>query len=160
MRRLNADQVAAVLAAAASEVGVTEVPPGSNAGPKVEAYLNTVHLAKGNPWCAAFVAWVGTQVMGADWPVPLVGGCATLGDWSRAQGVRFIKPKVGDVFLLYFAKMGRFAHTGFVETGPDESGRWGTIEGNTSGGGSREGWGVFRQRRMFGAKDRFIRIGG
>lgn len=70
-----------------------------------------------------------------------------------------LKPKVGDIGLLYFPKMGRFAHTFFVTDPPDATGRWGTIEGNTSGGGSREGWGVFRQRRLFKSQDRFIRIG-
>ena len=159
MIKLTASQVHSVLASAVAEIGVTEVPPGSNAGPRVEEYLATVHLPKGNPWCAGFVAWCGVQVMGSAWPVPRVGGCATLGDWAKKVGWRMLNPKLGDVFLLHFPKLGRFAHTGFITDVPDASGKWGTIEGNTSGGGSREGWGVFRQRRAFGANDRFIRIG-
>ncbi len=159
MRRLTAAQVVEVLRIAAREVGVTEDPPGSNAGKRVEEYLKAVHLVKGQPWCAAFVAWVGIEARGADWPVPRVGGCATLGEWAKKERVRYLKPKVGDIGLLYFPKMRRFAHTFFVESEPDAEGRWGTIEGNTSGGGSREGWGVFRRRRKFGVNDRFIRIG-
>lgn len=160
MKLLSAADVTKVLATAVAETGVTEEPPGSNAGPRVEEYLAAVNLKKGDPWCAAFVAWVGVHAVGDDaWMPPNVGGVATLGDWAKREGVRMLKPKVGDVFLLYFAKLRRFAHTGFVTEKPDAAGKWGTIEGNTSGGGSREGWGVFARRRAFGPNDRFIRIG-
>lgn len=39
-----------------SQIGIREKQP--NSGPAVEAYLRYVNLAKGNPWCAAFVCWV------------------------------------------------------------------------------------------------------
>src|SRR5688572_20513398 len=159
MKRISLIELESLLLTAAREIGTTEVPANSNAGPRVEEYLKTVHLAKGQPWCAAFVAWVGVQVLADRWPVPRVGGCATLGEWAKKEHVRYLKPKVGDIGLLYFPKMKRFAHTFFVESKPDAEGRWGTIEGNTSGGGSREGWGVFRRRRKFGVNDRFIRLG-
>lgn len=159
MKRLTVAAIREVLETAAREVGTTEVPPNSNAGPRVEEYLKMVHLSKGQPWCAAFVAWVGVTALGERWPVPRVGGCATLGEWAKKERVRYLKPKVGDIGLLYFPKLGRFAHTFFIESTPDVQGRWGTIEGNTSGGGSREGWGVFRRRRVFGVNDRFIRLG-
>lgn len=159
MRPLNNLQLRNVIDAAVGELGTTEQPPGSNAGPKVEEYLNAVNLPKGQPWCAAFVAWVGVHALGKDWPVPHFGGCASLGAWAKHEGVLHQTPQVGDLFLLYFPKLGRFAHVGFITDEPDASGKWGTVEGNTSGGGSREGWGVFRQRRMFNVTDRIIQLG-
>ena len=51
---------AAALDAARGEIGVREVPPGSNRGPKVDVYLRAVGLdpaAGCYAWCAAFVYW-------------------------------------------------------------------------------------------------------
>lgn len=159
MKHLTKDQIARVLLVASSQVNVTESPANTNKGLKVEEYQRAVSIREGkDPWCAGFVGWVGPFAVGEAWPVPLVGGCATLGDWAKREGVLKTTPKVGDVFLLYFPKLNRFAHTGFVETVNDD-GSTTNIEGNTSGAGSREGWGVFRQRRVFKAQDRFIRIG-
>lgn len=48
------------LGIAAAEVGVMEVPPGSNRGPRVDEYLESVGLDPSEdsyPWCAAFVYW-------------------------------------------------------------------------------------------------------
>lgn len=47
----------AVLAAAGKEVGVMEVPAGSNSGPRVNQYLASVGEPPGLAWCAAFVYW-------------------------------------------------------------------------------------------------------
>jgi peptidoglycan hydrolase-like protein with peptidoglycan-binding domain len=46
-----------VLKVAVSQVGVMEVPPGSNKGPEVNAYLASTGLDPGYFWCAAFVYW-------------------------------------------------------------------------------------------------------
>ena len=65
-------------------------------------------------------------------------------------------PQPGDVFLLYYPALKRYAHTGFVLEVRD-NGACVTIEGNTNDGGSRDGWGVFTRTRRFGIDDRFIR---
>ena len=39
-----------------SQIGIRE--QGTNSGPQIEKYLKYVGLAKGQPWCAAFVCWV------------------------------------------------------------------------------------------------------
>ncbi|HEY0900060.1 MAG TPA: hypothetical protein VGD90_12050, partial [Sphingobacteriaceae bacterium] len=39
-----------------SQLGVRE--SGINRGLQIEQYLKYVDLARGNPWCAAFVCWV------------------------------------------------------------------------------------------------------
>ncbi|WP_318546299.1 hypothetical protein [Flavobacterium columnare] len=43
------------LEVATRQIGVQEIPKGSNAGPEVEIYLKSVGLGKGYSWCMAFV---------------------------------------------------------------------------------------------------------
>ena len=154
---LTPDTLAQVLGVAESQLGTVEEPPNTNRGPKVEEYQRAAHLKPGDPWCAAFVAWVGKQVLQSAWPIPAYGGCASLGDWAKKHGHLQTTAQVGDVFLLYYPKLKRFAHTGFI-VGVANGAAFRTIEGNTSGGGSREGWGVFARMRTFGPRDRFIRM--
>lgn len=147
---------APVLAAARALKFVREEPRNSNAGQAVEAMLKLCGLGKGHPWCAAFVAHAGHAVYGKDWPLPLTAGCAALGEAAKAKGILVNTPLPGDVFLVWFPKLGRFGHTGFV-TALGEGGSHRCIEGNTNDGGSRDGWGVFERDRAFGPNDRFIR---
>ncbi|MBX3173265.1 MAG: CHAP domain-containing protein [Gemmatimonadaceae bacterium] len=151
-------QVDALVTVALASEGATEHPPNSNAGPYVERVLKRTGLGKGYPWCAAWIADLGAIAFGADWPLPLTASCAELGRAAEQAEVLNEKPARGDVFLIWFEKLGRYAHTGLVlEVHAD--GRCTTLEGNTNDGGSREGWGVFRRTRQFAAKDRFIRWG-
>jgi hypothetical protein len=60
------------------------------------------------------------------------------------------------VFLLWYPKLNRFAHTGFCVADLGD-GTWLTHDGNTSGAGSREGWMKAEQKRRFKPEDRFIR---
>ncbi len=90
-----------------------------------------------------------------------------LGEYARKRGILRSEPQDGDVFLLWNAKLGRFAHTGVVArvratgatTGTERGFECDTIEGNTDAGGSREGDGVMRSVRRFYPKagDRFVR---
>lgn len=160
--------VARLTAAAHVSVGLHE-QGGANRGQWVEHVLKFVGLKPGQPWCAALVSYLGAKAFQpaalkggkSSWPLPLTGGCAVLGDFAIKHDLLRSKPLPGDVFLVWFPSKGRFAHTGIivgecVELG---DGRWSatTIEGNTSDGGSREGWGTLKRTRVFGAKDRFIR---
>lgn len=43
---------------ACSQVGVEEVPAGSNRGVAIDGYLRPAGVGLGQPWCAAFVSWV------------------------------------------------------------------------------------------------------
>jgi len=64
--------------------------------------------------------------------------------WDRQR--RGVPLKPADVFGIWFNSMGRVAHVGLVEK---NEGDWiVTIEGNTNGGGSRDGDGVYRRRRL------------
>ncbi len=68
-----------------SQIGIREKQ--SNSGPAVEAYLRYVNLAKGNPWCAAFVCWVygkaGVVNPRTGWSPDLFGEDKVI--WDRAE---------------------------------------------------------------------------
>jgi hypothetical protein len=152
---VNVEAKTAVLGVARAMRWVRETGP--NRGAAVEAMLRAVHLEPGNPWCAAFVAFIGKAVCGDLWPLPMVGGCATLGEAAQKRGVLRSSPAVGAIFLIYSPLRARFNHTGFLVL-PDGGHRisYRTCEGNTSPDGSPEGTGVFERVRTFGDQDRFI----
>lgn len=129
---------------------------GSNRGEAVNAILARVGLTPGQPWCAAFVAYVGWAVLRTEWPLPLVGGCMSLFAAARDRGMVRTVPARGAIFLIWSDSLTRFAHTGFLTGLGDEGGELPTVEGNTNDNGSRDGTGVFVRRRAFGPKDRFI----
>lgn len=122
---------------AARELGVRE-RTGQNDGLRVEAYLATVNLKKGQPWCAAFVSWVYKQ---AGYSRPRTAWSPALFPSSRLA--RSALP--GNLLAVYFPKLKRIAHVGIILK---MDGEWcSSIEGNTNNQGSREGDGVYRKRR-------------
>lgn len=126
-----------LLCIAAAEIGVRE-KTGNNDGDRVEEYLKTVNLKKGNPWCAAFVSWVFAKA----------GYAAPRTAWSPALFISSVQSKKiqsGNVFAIYIPRLNRIGHVGIVER---KDGDWLiAIEGNTNSEGSREGDGVYRKRR-------------
>lgn len=147
------DVRAVVVNAALGHTWVREI--GANRGQAVEAILAHVHLPAGNPWCAAFIRYVGWLVLREQWPLAAVGGCASLGEDAVKKGLLTSTPAVAAVFLLWSEAKQRYHHTGFC-VAPAVGGAWLTAEGNTSPDGSPEGTGVFARSRTFGPKDRFI----
>ena len=141
----------AIINAALAMRWVKEI--GANRGQAVEAILKVVGLEPGHPWCAAFVAWCGLASLGGEWPLPKVGGCASLAEAAALKGMLRETPANGAIFLLWSEMKGRFNHTGFVSAVATPCY---TIEGNTSPDGSPEGTGVFERRRTFRPQDRFI----
>jgi len=145
-----------VLEVAASQIGVEEVPPNSNRGPKVDEYLRTVGLdpeGQHYSWCAAFVYWCFQQAagqLGVKNPVVKTAGC--LNHWNSAtcpkvtrqaalKDPSLIKP--GFIFIIDHG--GGNGHTGLVES--SAGGILTTIEGNTNTQLSSNGYGVFRLTR-------------
>lgn len=133
-----------VLMQAAADVGVRE-STGRNDGPEVERYLAHVGLGKGHAWCAAFVSYhlskCGVANPRSAWSPAFAAEAQRV--WTPRKASRSLLP--GDVFSLYYANLGRVGHVGFVS---GAEGRYIlTIEGNTSGPGSREGDGVYARRR-------------
>jgi hypothetical protein len=161
-----------LIAAAGGYIGVRE-EGGNNRGQLVELFLRASDAKPGQPWCAAFVHYVGfwshyDHVLHRSfWPLPRTASCWVLGEFARRHGILAREPQPGDVFLVFDPGRQRFAHTGIVvsvlasEQRP--SGQlWyecRTIEGNTNEEGSREGNAVAQKHRRFypDAGDRFVR---
>jgi hypothetical protein len=109
-----------------------------NDGKRVEEYLSTVGLKKGEPYCAAFVSWVFKQ---AGYAMPRTAWSPALFPTSRL--VKAAMP--GNVFGIYFPAMKRIAHCGLVVSSRSD---WiTTVEGNTDASGRREGGGVYQRLR-------------
>jgi hypothetical protein len=142
-----------VIEVAQQEIGSMEVPPGSNWGPKVQGYLNSVGLNFPAPWCAAFLYWCFDKAaQSAGKANPLFKTGSVLTHWNKTTAKKIttseavnnpalVKP--GQIFIMSFG--GGAGHTGLVES--VSGGFINVIEGNTNEGGSREGIGVFRRTR-------------
>ncbi|TSE01325.1 CHAP domain-containing protein, partial [Aquimarina algiphila] len=129
-----------------SQVGVREVG-GENRGVSVEMYLESVGLGRSLAWCAAFVSWCYQH---ARVEAPKSGWVPSYALQRKRiyQRGKFQKqkPQSGDVFMIWYHKLNRPAHIGFVDHWGD---KWViTVEGNTNDNGSREGDGVYRKRRL------------
>lgn len=122
---------------AAREIGVRE-ETGHNDGLRVESYLSSVNLKRGQPWCAGFISWVYAQ---AGYTRPKSGWTPDLFPSSRLA--RSALP--GNLLGIYFPEFHRMAHVGLIVK---QEGDWVTsIEGNTNVTGAREGDGVYKKRR-------------
>ncbi len=166
--------LARVVKIAGDELGVLEVPPGSNRGPRVNEYLRVVGLdatAGSFPWCAAFVYWCFEQAAhGLGRPNPVVRTAGVLEHWRRAAHKSVprlaaaeatadpARVRPGMIFVQDFG--GGAGHTGLVES--VQGGRLVTLEGNTNDDGSREGIGVFRRtgRKIVSINKGFIDYAG
>jgi hypothetical protein len=129
------------LAAAQSQVGVAEQPPGSNDGPQIAQYRTATAGSGVGPWCAYFTSWAAAQA-----GVPLgeagqgFGSVSALYAWAQRTGRATaagpgVRPNPGDLIVWG----GR--HIGIVES-VDADGSIHTIEGNSSNAVSRRTYGA------------------
>ncbi len=139
------------------QLGVQEIPKGSNSGPEVEIYLKSVGLGKGYSWCMAFVYWCVKQAVNIDPKAvnPLKKTAGVLDQWNNKPELRITTPILGCVFIMDFGK--GLGHTGFVEK-ILANGKIQTIEGNTNNDGSREGYAVCRRIRTVKECKGFLKI--
>jgi hypothetical protein len=158
---MNITPVDLVLRVASATVGACESPPNTNRGPFVARCLKTTGLGEGHPWCAAWTTMVGIAALGDAWPVLKSASVQQQAEWAQTKGVRLMATKTpalpGDLFCLWYPKLGRWAHIGLVKSVAKDGKTIGTVEGNTSGSGSREGWLVAEKTRVLTSKDRLIR---
>jgi len=145
---------------ASAEVGVREVPPDSNRGPRVEEYQRaTWHEGTGWPWCAALICWL-VRELGKEFDLPFArprtAGAWDFERWARDEGVRLFKPcagiRSGDIVIFTFSHIG-------LAIADESGGQVPTIEGNTDSSGSREGGGVYRKQRATSLVRSHIRLG-
>lgn len=127
-----------------SQIGVRELT-GNNDGVEVEMYLKSVGLKKGQPYCAAGVAWsfmtAGIKAIKSGWSPA----------WFTPKYVIYKKgiaslqeePQQGDVGGYYYAKLGRYGHTFFIDYWSKGSFCI-TVEFNGTDKQTREGNGVVR----------------
>ena len=130
---------------AKSQIGVEEVPRGSNWGPMVKVFLRAAGLAGPAPWCAAFVTWclVIAGVQRSKLPLASASTAAWI-KWAWVNHRFYTSPKRGDLFVWNDQGKG---HIGFVADVYPKTGKVRTIEGNTNDGGSREGFAVCERKR-------------
>jgi hypothetical protein len=128
------------LAAAQSQVGVAEQPPGSNDGPQIAEYRTATAGSGVGPWCAYFTSWAAAQA-----GVPLgeagqgFGSVSALYGWAQRTGRATpagpgVQPNPGDLIVW------GGEHVGIVES-VDPDGSIHTIEGNSSNAVSRRTYG-------------------
>lgn len=145
----------ATLKIATSQLGVKEIPKGSNAGPEVEIYLRSVGLGKGFPWCMAFVYWCTQQAtIKMAFKNPLKKTAGVLDQFNSRLLLVAKIPQTGDIFIMDYGK--GMGHTGIVEKIVGSTLH--TIEGNTNDEGSREGFEVCRKKREIKTIKAFLRV--
>lgn len=127
-----------------TQVGVREVGR-NNDGPEIRQYLKSVGINQPVPWCAAFVRWCFDQchipVTGNAWSPSWFPAAKTIYRQGKGQ-----TPQNGDVFGLYYPKLKRIGHVGFIIGWQGNHAV--TIEGNTNAAGSRDGNVVAKKRRL------------
>lgn len=162
------EKLAGVLAA---NKDAKEEPKGSNKGPEVDKYLQSVGLGPGLPWCAAFVYYIFDQFskqLGTSNPLPKTGG--VMNHWSKAgedakitidqarSNPNLVRP--GQIFIMTRPGKG-LGHTGIIVSVDPQKKTMTTMEGNTndqlSGEGNRVGTNVRRldQETLVGFLDYF-----
>jgi len=122
-----------LLKIAESQVGVRELT-GNNDGKQIKAYLKSVGLKEGYPWCVAFVVWCHLQIS-YDFPIPVTAWSPALFTHNLVYHKNHIRmfpwiPRGGEVAGIYYASKKRVAHAVIIER--KHSNHFITYEGNTS----------------------------
>jgi hypothetical protein len=144
-----------MILSAITQIGVQEVPKGSNKGVDVEKYLKSIGLGGGYSWCMAFAYWNVQQAatkLGIANPLFKTGG--VLAQWNNRIPLQTSIPQPGYLFVIDEGK--GEGHTGIVEYVVGDTIH--TIEGNTNDDGSREGYEVCRRVRKISSCKGFIKI--
>jgi len=140
----------AVVDSAMQEVGVTETPPGSNKGARIETYMASVGLSDGYSWCAGFTRWAMDQA-GVERPgVRSAAATDYVTDRSidATRVLRGAKDVPAGALVIWRRGDTWRGHIGLVRRWQQQCGQ--TVEGNTSPGDAgpqRDGQGVWPRER-------------
>lgn len=123
---------------------------GKNDGKRVEEYLASVGLKKGQPYCAAGVSWVFIQhdikTIKSGWSPSWFPDSITIYHKDRFLHQN---PDIADVLGIYVRNKKRIGHVGFIDEYWNNASPYiNTFEFNTSGSGSDEGEGNYHLRRL------------
>lgn len=135
-----------LLALERSQLGVHEIPDGSNRGPRISYPVGTVPSyqsstgAYGAAWCASFQQWALERVLGHEL-ADRSAGVFYIKDWAWRHGLIHAIPKPTDLVAFVDGS----GHIGMVET-IGRSGFW-SLEGN-EGNAVRRVFHPFRSRPM------------
>ncbi len=156
---------------ARKEVGTTETGT-SNSGPRVKQYQAATNLGgTGWPWCAAFVCWIVREwlkdaevraAFGFKFPQeadawrPKTAAAYGFHEWAADHRLLIMDDSPSHVLHTGDLVTYDFSHIGIVAN--DEGSLIHTIEGNTDGGGSRDGGGVWEKTRQRSLARKFIRL--
>lgn len=145
---------------AREQVGTRELT-GHNDGPQVQAYLASVGLGKGNPYCMAGQYWCMAQVT-TEPCILRTGHVRTFWQWALRNGSRGpYKPRVGDWICWGYTKTPS-GHIERIES-VQRKGWVRTVGFNTSNGTNgdqRDGGGVFyRLRNVVHPLGRMLTLG-
>jgi hypothetical protein len=142
---------------ATGEIGVREVPLGSNWGPRVSEYIKRTGYTTPGYWCLCFQYWAvdeAAKALSVANPLPRTGSCDLLLTWANKGDHLVSKPQAGDLFLV-MATSTDAIHTGMV-TGLVDEHTLETVEGNSNTDGSSNGIAVVKRHRTI-RKLKFVR---
>ena len=162
--------LADLLRIAEAELGVSDQPPNSGRGPRVQVYQSVCRLAAseatGWPWCSAYVCWClgqfiarhpGQLAQSIETDPPREASVYGLEAWARRKNLPFsddrdnpILPLPGD--LVFY----RFSHVEIVRRVLDD--HFEAIGGNTNDHGSRNGGHVAIRQRSYQVARAFARL--
>jgi hypothetical protein len=157
--------LALVIAAGQEAEGVHE-EGGDNHGARVNWYQEEGGSGDGSPWCADFVNWCAkfaADILEIHSPLEDVSNQAYVQsyvDHFAAQGMTTKRPgkvEPGYLFALWFPKLNRYGHIGFVKSIDMKAWTFTTVEGNSNDEGSREGKEVCSNTRPITDRVLFIR---
>jgi hypothetical protein len=93
------------------DIGICEMPPGSNRSGRIDEYVAAVNSPFGSYWCAAAVAaW--SRESGAETPPTLGGSCDAWARWARDTGRWTANPEIGRAVV--YGVPGDASHIGVV----------------------------------------------
>ncbi len=129
------EQVKRVIDVAVGEIGVHEIPDGSNDGQRIRVYTAPGFI--GSPWCALFASYCFSQLDGGS-PFGRVAATWALYEWAQANNAVLgaaAMPQAGDILLILRGDqhdaINRRGHT-MIVCGVLDDGRLATIAGNES----------------------------
>lgn len=134
-----------VLAAALSQLGTKESPPGSNRVEYNTRYYGKEVSGAAYPWCMAFVQWCYARA-GAALPFK-TASCGALLRWYRKHDPACVTktPAPGDIVIFDFPGGAATDHTGIFESACGNTVT--TIDGNTGTTNDANGGAVMRRTR-------------